>query len=318
MTLRLPNFARRTAMSAGAAQRRVGPDLAMEVRCDGFPDISSIFIPFPMVLCGAHREASMKVERQAPRDAVGELLGGLRTSQEEVAALQALEQSGNKAEFTRALIDFEKRETLRSLESLQGFDREKFNPRAYRLAATAEQMPVKQMRAAVASAGPSILAGLVAENAAECDCIVPFKFSGLRTYGAMTGPDLDDVRNGMLGATCSAPGEYTVSNPGNTTGTTRTPMNGQMWLSFTAQLPKKGSHYLLMVAGDLWVQGHTRVVGHGNSSTCYDAKVWVKYFMVLVAGPRLIEIAEPHEVLQPRPVPRPALSLLLRLRRRGG
>jgi hypothetical protein len=46
-----------------------------------------------------------------------------------------------------------------------------------------------------------------------------------------------------------------------------------------------------MPEGIHWVNGHSRVVGHGNSSTSYDAKVWVKHFMVLRAGGRLLEIA---------------------------
>ena len=107
----------------------------------------------------------------------------------------------------------------------------------------------------------------------------------------MSGPDLFDVRNGLLGAIRLADDEYTISNPGNTTGKTRVHLNGQMHLSFSAVLPKTGRYCLLMPAGNLWMHGHSRVVGHGNSTTSYDAKVWVNHYMVLQVGGRLLEIA---------------------------
>ena len=88
----------------------------------------------------------MTKQKGVQLDAVGQLLAGLRTSEDELAALKALEQSGKSAEFTRALIALDKKETLRGLKNLKGLDQKKINSSAFRVATSADQMAQRQAR----------------------------------------------------------------------------------------------------------------------------------------------------------------------------
>lgn len=231
----------------------------------------------------------MTNQRDSQRELVDRLLGGLRTSQADIDRLKALESSGKADQLVRAQVALDKKQALRGLGKLDGLDRAKVNPAAFRLIDDAERAAASAIQKA--RIGPSLIAGLLADGEIACECLVPFKFNGLHVYGSMSGPSLTDVRNGILGAIRLADDEYTVSNPGNTTGTTRVPLAGQMHLEFSATLPTGGRYCLLMPTGQLWVRGHTRVVGHGNYSTCYDAKVWVHQFLVLVVGNTLLEMS---------------------------
>jgi hypothetical protein len=220
----------------------------------------------------------------ATKDA-GRVLETLRTSEEEFARLKAIERSGDVAEYAKAMGALEKRQALRGLATVKGLDKGKINGAAFRAA----DDPL--LRRATPNVAPALVAGLLQSRRVACDCLVPFGFASLKTFGALSGPDLTDVRNGILGAVRLTDAEYTVNNPGTTDGKTRMPLNGQMHLTFTASIPTTGRYYVLLPAGNLWVRGHTKVVGHGNATTSYDAKVWVDYYQLLYHEGDLLEIA---------------------------
>lgn len=231
----------------------------------------------------------MTKKRDTQREFIDGLLGSLRTPQGEIDRLRALEKSGKAGEFDRARIALDKAQELRGMKGPEGVDPAKINPGAFRLATAEDQAARERIRSA--GIGASLIAELLASEKIKCDCLTPFRFNGLWAYGAMGGPSLSDVRNGVLGAIRLTDTEYTVANPGNTQGKTRVPLNGRLHLDFAATVPAGGQHCLLLPSGLLWVHGRTRVVGHGNSTTSYDAKVWVRYFLVLAVGNTLLEMS---------------------------
>ena len=118
------------------------------------------------------------------------------------------------------------------------------------------------------------------------ECLIPFKFQGLDIFNNMAGPEKKKVDRGMIGAMRSGVDEYTVLNPGETSGKTRKHIDGQMHITFRAIIPTTGKLCLIHPAGRLLIRGYSRVVGHGNMTTSYDAKVWVDYSQILLAGGR--------------------------------
>lgn len=225
-------------------------------------------------------------KKAARGDPLANLFAKLRPSPEKLAAVKAAERSGDTARFTELLAELDRASKVRSVRSL-ALDRKLVNDKASRVLAEAE----RAVRVAPPTSAASILAQLAGKGELACDCVVPFQFQRLDVYGAMSGPEQDEVARGMLGAMRWYANEYTVWNPGDTDGKTRVPMYGQMHISFGATIPRGGRWCLVHPSGTLLLRGHSRVVGHGNMTTSYDAKVWVDYFQVLQVGGNLLEIS---------------------------
>lgn len=233
----------------------------------------------------------MAKRTESAAKAIEQLLAPLRASDQETEALKRLEGSGNTAEFAAALRALDNKEALRGVTLLERVDKKLINRDAYRAIASTDVATITAARARAVT--PSMISTLIAKKDLLCECMVPFKFESLRAFDAMSGPDLDDVRQGILGAIQTAVGEYTVTNPGTPQGAgkTRVHLLGEIHLSFSAKLPQTGRYCLLMPSGPFWVHGHSRVVGQGNWTTSYDAKVWVDFFTALAAGGTLVEFS---------------------------
>ncbi len=227
----------------------------------------------------------MDKEKSVKQDPLAKLFTGLRPTEDELAKIKAAER--DPQQYVRLLGDLDRKYKVRSLETLK-VDRKLINPQAFRSAT--EGLTTAYQRVAIPS-GFSVIGQLFTDNQLACDCVVPFRFRRLDVYSSMSGPEQNQVARGMLGAMRWNANEYTVWNPGDTTGKTRVPLYGQMHISFSADVPQAGRWCLIHPSGSLFIRGHSRVVGHGNMTTSYDAKVWVDYYQVLEVGGTLVEIS---------------------------
>lgn len=234
------------------------------------------------------KETIMKREDPAA-EILEPLLNQSRETKDDLTALRKIEKSGNSEAFREAIANLDRKTKHRGLERTKGLDQKLINQKAF-MRAAASGATQDAMRTVPRLASSSLLAELFQTQAVRCDCVVPFTWMGLNAYGNMTGPDRNDVFQGILGANREYTGEYTVTNPGDTEGKGRVPLNGQLHMSFEATIPQGGRWCLLMPAGNLWVRGHSKVVGQGNSTTSYDAKVWIDYYQLLIVRSTLVEI----------------------------
>lgn len=226
----------------------------------------------------------MDKKKSNKRDPLAGLFAGLRPTEDELAKIKAAEHDPQK--FVQLLGELDRKYKVRSLETL-GVDKKLINPQASRPV-------IGEITAAYPFAVPSgfgMLGQLAASKQLACDCVVPFQFRRLDVYNSISGPEQNQVARGMLGAMRWGANEYTVWNPGDTTGKGRVHIYGQMHISFSANIPQAGRWCLIHPSGTLRIRGHSRVVGHGNMTTSYDAKVWVDYYQVLEVGGTLVEIS---------------------------
>lgn len=221
----------------------------------------------------------------ARQDPHAKLFARLHPTSEELAKVKAAEKSGDAKRLIDELGALDRKYKARSIDSL-GVDKKIISTEASRESAagtlTLEALPASSL---------GLLAGLKLSNDLSCDCVVPFQFQRLDVYTNMSGPEQGGVARGVLGANRYTANEYTVWNPGDTDGKTRVHIVGQMHISFGAQLPQSGRWCLIHPSGSLLIRGHSRVVGHGNMTTSYDAKVWVDYYQVLEVGGTLVELS---------------------------
>ncbi len=211
-------------------------------------------------------------------DPLARLFAGLTPTESELARLRNAEK--NPQRHDQLLRALDKKYDRRQLTEL-GIRQDRINPGAFSQATAV--LSASRIPDLLQQAGPT--------PTPQQQPPVPFTFRRLDVYNSMSGPELSDVHLGILGAARESANDYTVWNPGDTSGTTRVHIGGQMHISFAAEIPKTGNWYLLHPAGTVVIRGHSRVVGHGNSSTCYDAKVRVNYYQVLEVGTQLLEIA---------------------------
>jgi len=222
----------------------------------------------------------MDVTKSPHQDPLAKLFTGLRPTAAELAKLKAAE--ADPKQFSRLLAELDRKYKVRSIDTL-GLDKKLINTQAFLPAGAAEGFEVQ--------AGLGVVAQLLQAEQACPSSTVPFAFRGLEVYNNMAGPEQTDVARGMLGAMRWGANEYTVWNPGDTRGTTRVHLYGEMQISFGAVIPQAGRWCLVHPSGSLLIRGHSRVVGHGNSTTSYDAKVWIDYYQVLTIGGTVIEIS---------------------------
>jgi hypothetical protein len=226
----------------------------------------------------------MGKKKRGKPDPLAKLFEKLHPTKDEIAKVEAAAKDPD--EFIRLVRKLDNKYKVRSLEAI-GVDQKLINAEASR-PASAE---MKQSYRVPAQSGFAMAGELLTTKKLACDCVVPFKFQGLDVYNNMSGPEQNEVARGVIGASRYGPNEYTVWNPGTSSGTYRAHIYGQMHISFGAKIPKKGRWCLIHPSGLLFINGHTRVVGHGNWSTCYDAKVWIDYFQVLEVGGNPVEIS---------------------------
>jgi hypothetical protein len=228
----------------------------------------------------------MKTMKAASKVVIDELLSKLRPSNEEFKQLIALQKAGKMDAFNSLAIKLDKKYGAMKLSDIPKVDKKLINNKAV-IVATGQS--IKDLAIAQLGTVNAALSGLL-EQEQSCDCIVPFCFTGLTINSPMTGPANNDVTRGVLGAQAWYDGEYELFNPGDTDGTTRVPMVGSLDINFQAQITRGGNYLLLVPTGGLDIVGWTYVHGHGNSTTCYDAKVWVRYFQILASGNNLVEM----------------------------
>ncbi|MEW5873069.1 MAG: hypothetical protein AB1894_27670 [Chloroflexota bacterium] len=224
----------------------------------------------------------METGKSNRQETLAKLFAKLRPTEEELAKLKAVEE--DPIAFAHMVGEIDRKYKVRSLETLRS-DKKLFNAQA------SYPVNINETRAnpLPIQSGFGIIGQLAASNQLACDCLVPFKFTGLIAYNAMSGPNQFEVARGMLGALRLGADEYQVFNPGDTTGKTRVHFFGQLCITFAAQIPQAGRWCLIHPSGILRIRGHSRVVGHGNMTTSYDAKVWFDYYQFLYIGFTAIE-----------------------------
>lgn len=224
---------------------------------------------------------------------IDELLSQMRPSDAEIKRLDDLEKRGDSEAYLKALRNLEKKYSLRKLSDIK-IKKGVINPKAIIPCNGPQDSlvevyggPSSQLVTGDKRGIGSILCGWLNDC---CDNVVPFKFTSLGAYDNMTGPNETDVVRGVLGAQRWYDGEYEVYNSGDTGGTTRISKIGHLSINFQGQIKKTGNYSLLMPTGYLDIFGTGYVHGHGNSSTCYDSKIWVTYYQILSSGLNLIEM----------------------------
>jgi hypothetical protein len=183
-----------------------------------------------------------------------DVFASMRPSREELADLARVEKSGKAADFARKLAALDRK--YQSPPAPKGLKKEVFaEDDSPRISLTDLPRP-----------------------------------PGLGALLDMTGPEFNTVQRGMIGANREGSGEYRVRNPGDTGGKTRVPMFGRVHIRFGASLPVGGRWCVLHPAGPLLISGQSRVIGHGNMTTSFDAKVSVNYVRMLQTETELVSL----------------------------
>ena len=224
-----------------------------------------------------------KKVKNSKHDLFTKLLTELRPTKDELARVKAAESDPKT--FIKLLGELDRKYKGRTLKDL-GVDAKLINPNAFRIIAEGATTNRYQPE----TFGYNVFNQILMGNEDSCDCVVPFRFSGLNVYSDISGPELNQVERGILGAAQWYTNEYTISNPGDTTGKTRIRKVGQLYITFTADLPTARRWCVILPSGRLFIRGHSKVVGHGNSTTSYDAKVNVEYFQFLTLGNQFLEM----------------------------
>ncbi len=227
----------------------------------------------------------MKIEKGMKSDAFIELMTKVHTSADEATALRALEQSGKSTEFKEALLALDRKERLKQLKDLKGVDQKKLSPNAFRVMTSLDQAALTPAR--WQKTRTWAIETLIPVPFKE-EYYTPLAYSGAYVSNAMTGPNKPDPKNfdGIMGVVRAHNGEYTVSNPGDPSwGKTRVSISGQVSIDYSGVLPRTGNYSLYLDSNLLLIKGFTRVIGEGDSTCSYDAKVWVRLGVgVEVAG----------------------------------
>lgn len=201
-----------------------------------------------------------------------DILARTRPSRDEIDALRKLEREA-PARFGDASAALDRRYKHVRLDRLAG--------RPLETRAAIERVDSRPRTAPATLPASALLAKLFGDKLIRCNCMVPFMFQRLDAVAPMSGPDRTGVANGVLGALRVETGQYEVDNTGDTEGKTRVPRTGQLDITFAASLGAPGRYCLIVPSGMLSIRGRTRVVGHGNATTSYDAKVAVDYYQLL-------------------------------------
>jgi len=234
----------------------------------------------------------IKANAAKQKAAMQYLMAQMQPSDVERATLKRLERQVSAAELERAVARLDRKYEKLTLDQVPGIDRKLVNakPAIMKDVLGRERVAFQKSVSAFDD-----LVGLVTQEA-TANCLIPFTFQALQIYGGITGPAISDVRQGMLGAGRQADGEYTLTNLGDTDGKGRVPIDGQLAIVFGAEIPQAGTYYLLMPSGLFFVNGSTRVKGHGNFTTCYDSKASVQMVQSLYAGETCLEYSGPWSI----------------------
>jgi hypothetical protein len=213
------------------------------------------------------------------------ILAQLRPSTQELAAVKRLEEPGKEDQFAVAIRKLDKKYDHVVLQKAPGLDQKAMKPAPLPAIHVPAFDPYEYPKAkgGIPFAGPQM------GSPPGSSYVFPFTFRSLNISGSITGPETSEVRGGMLGAGRLNDEDYTLTNLGDTDGTTRVPLRGDLLIVFRGQIREKGTYALMLPTGNLMVFGSTRVIGHGNSSTCYDSKASVNVAHFLIAGEECIE-----------------------------
>lgn len=214
-----------------------------------------------------------------------DLTSKMRIFDSDFKKISEIEKSGDLKKLSDALIRLDKKQAGISLKEIAGFEKAVINDSAIKV----KESSVLSLNESAVNIKSSVLAGLFASNKLKCECIAPFSFNQLRVLDSISGPATSDVTRGVIGAKRYYDYEYKIYNSGDTNGTTRVHMVGSLDILFSAAIPSTGRYCILLPVGDLWISGLSRVLGHGNSSTCYDSKIWVDFFSFLHLDGNILE-----------------------------
>jgi hypothetical protein len=127
---------------------------------------------------------------------------------------------------------------------------------------------------------------------AACE-IVPFDYTGLTTHHSMGGAETIHTVQGVLGAVSTSSNKYLVHNSGESNDKDRVPVDGELRINFKATIPTAGTWYVLLPSTERFLmKGHSQVVGHGNSTTSWDAKVLFTFNQTLKLGTKVLQHSE--------------------------
>ena len=216
-----------------------------------------------------------------------DLTSKMRIYESDVKQINEYERSKDIEKLTSALISLDKKQSGIDLSDVIGIDSKTINYEAIKVS----ESKSFNVHEAAMQMNPSILSHLILIEEIECDCIVPFCFDRMKVNGNINGPATNDVTRGVIGANRYYETEYRIYNSGDTSGTTRVHKVGSLDILFSAIIPSDDRYCLLHPVGDIWIRGKSRVLGHGNSTTCFDSKIWVDYFSFLHLDGNIIESA---------------------------
>jgi hypothetical protein len=224
----------------------------------------------------------MKTKNSISSALLTKILNEMKPSEKELKELKDIESKRDQEGFDSKLKILEKKYESMQLADIKTIDPKSINNQALR---RANALPVKD-----SSTIHGTITGML--NEIKSDIVIPLCCQGLTVYGAMSGPNVTSVYRGILGANGYNDDEYSVFNAGKTKGKGRVPVSGYMDLLFSADLKLKGKYCLLIPQSHVYNIGSVRVIGRGNSSTCYDSKVWVTYIYSLYCNDNQIEIVK--------------------------
>lgn len=205
-----------------------------------------------------------------------EFTSKMRFFGEDEKEIAKLEKSGDTDKLTEAMIRLDKKQAGVMLSDIPGFDSKLINYEAF---IVRDDLPDQ---ASFTKGYDKVLrSGSVQSTSIKSKRIIPFKFRQVKTNGYISGPEVTEVTRGVLGVHRFHQNEYSIFNPGDTSTLRRIHRTGSLDIEFSAYIPVSGQYMLMLPSGQLTIWGMTRVLGHGNFTTCYDAKVWVDFFYFL-------------------------------------
>ncbi len=214
-----------------------------------------------------------------------DLTSKIRIHEAENKMIHELEKQGETDKLIKLHAKLDKMQAGVTLDQVAGISNKVVNKTAFMVKETNEPNMIES----AAIINPSVLATLTKIEEIKCNCIIPFAFDRLRVLDNISGPANNDVTRGIIGANRYYDSEYMIFNPGDTNGTTRVHSVGSLDILFSAVMPATDRYCLLLPVGNLWINGKSRVLGHGHSWNCYDSKIWFDYFSFLHLDGNILE-----------------------------
>lgn len=216
-----------------------------------------------------------------------DLTSKMRIFESDFKKISELEKLNDMDNLSKALIQLDKKQSGVTLSDIAGIDKKVMNYEAIKV----KDVALINLQEATMQPITSAISGLINIKEISCDCVIPFCFDQMRVYGDISGPAMSNVTRGIIGANRYSENEYRVYNGGDTNGKGRVHKIGSLDILFSAIIPNNGRYCLLLPVGNLLIGGYSRVLGHGNMTTCYDSKIWVDYFSILHIAGTILEVS---------------------------